>query len=92
MFLVPISAVVVGFSLTGNPLIARTVLAILAAGIVTSWLSGAILAGRRVSLSRAAAHAALAFVAIVASVYLAVDRGHVIDFIIETWHQGHERG
>jgi hypothetical protein len=25
-------------------------------------------------------------------VYLAVDRGHVIDFLIETWHQGHERG
>jgi hypothetical protein len=93
MFIVPIGAVVVGFALTGNALIARTVFAIVIAGIVTSWLSGAILAGRvQVTLARAAAHAALAFIAIVASVYLAVDRGHVIDFIIETWHQGHERG
>jgi hypothetical protein len=93
MFIVPIGAVVVGFALTGNPLIARTVLAIVIAGVVTSWLSGAILDGRtQVKLARAAGHAALAFVAIVASVYLAVDRGHVIDFIIETWHRGHERG
>jgi hypothetical protein len=93
LFLVPIGAVVVGFSLTGNPLIARTVLAIMIAGIVTSWLSGAILdSGDRPRLARAVAHAALAVVAILASVYLAVDRGHVIDFIIETWHQGHERG
>jgi hypothetical protein len=93
LFLVPIGAVVVGFSLTGNPLIARTVLAIMIAGIVTSWLSGAILDARaRPRLRRAAVHAALAMIAILASVYLAVDRGHVIDFIIETWHQGHERG
>ena len=93
MFIVPIGAVVVGFALTGNPLIARTVLAIVIAGVATSWISGAILDGRpHVKLSRAASHAALALVALVASVYLAVDRGHVIDFIIETWHQGHERG
>ncbi|HEY5921957.1 MAG TPA: tetratricopeptide repeat protein [Kofleriaceae bacterium] len=93
LFLVPISAVVVGFALTGNPLIARTVLAIILAGVVTSWVSGAILDGQpRVRLGRAAAHAGLSIVAILASVYLAVDRGHVIDFIIETWHQGHERG
>ena len=93
LFLLPIGAVVVAFSLTGNPLIARTVLVIIVAGIATSWLSGAILDGqRRVGLARAAAHAGLAVVAIVASVYLAVDRGHVIDFVIETWHQGHERG
>lgn len=92
MFLVPIAAVVVAFSYTGNPLVARTVLAILIAGVVTSWLSGALLDGRRVRLPRALLHAALAVVAIAASAYLAVDRGHVIDFLIETWHQGHERG
>lgn len=93
LFLLPLGAVVVAFSLTGNPLIARTVVAILVAGVVTSWISGAILDGQgRVRFSRAAAHASLAVVAILASVYLAVDRGHVIDFVIETWHQGHERG
>ena len=93
LFMLPIGAVVVGFALTGNPLIARTVIAIVVAGIITSWISGAVLEGRRrVRLPRAAAHAALALVAILASAYLAVDRGHVIDFIIETWHQGHERG
>jgi hypothetical protein len=70
------------------------VLAIMIAGIVTSWMSGAILDARaqRPRVARVIAHAGLAVAAILASVYLAVDRGHVIDFIIETWHQGHERG
>ena len=91
LFLAPIAVVVIAFSYTGNPLIARTVLAILVAGVITSWLSGAVLHGReRVGLARAGVHAALSVVAILAAVYLAVDRGHVIDFVIETWHQGHE--
>lgn len=92
LFLLPIGAVVVAFSLTGNPLIAHTVVAIVGAGIATSWISGALLHGRPVRFGRAAAHAALAVIAIVAAVYLAVDRGHVIDFIIETWRAGFERG
>ena len=72
-------------------LIARTVLAIVIAGVVTSWLSGAILDGReRVEFLRAATHAALAFVAIVASVYLAVDQRDRLHH--RDWHQGHERG
>ncbi|HEX5060703.1 MAG TPA: hypothetical protein VFV99_15145 [Kofleriaceae bacterium] len=93
LFLVPIAAVVVGFSFTGNPLVARTVLAILAAGVATSWVSGAVLEGQpRVRFRRALLHASLAIVAVVAAAYLAVDRGHVIDFIIETLRSGHERG
>lgn len=92
LFFVPIGAVVVAFAFTGNPLIARTVLAIVGAGVATSWVSGALLHGRAVTFGRAAAHAALAMLAIVAAVYLAVDRGHVIDFIIETWRAGFERG
>jgi hypothetical protein len=92
LFLVPIGAVICAIAFTGNPLIARTVLAIVVAGIVTSWLSGALLAaGPRLRLRGLLLHASLAIVAIVASVYLAVDRGHVIDFIIETWHAGPER-
>lgn len=91
LFLVPIGVVIVAIGFTGNPLIARTVLAIIVAGIATSWLSGALLAGQpRVRFARAALHASLATIAILASVYLAVDRGHVIDFIIETWHSGPE--
>ncbi len=92
VFFVPIGAVIVAFAFTGNPLIARTVLAIVGAGIATSWVSGALLHGRPVRLARAAAHAVLAVLAIVAAVYLAVDRGHVIDFVIETWRAGFERG
>ena len=93
LFLLPIGAVVIAFSFTGNQLISRTVIAIVAAGIAISWLSGAILDGRpRVGLRRALTRAALAVAAILASVYLAVDRGHVIDFVIETWRHGHERG
>jgi tetratricopeptide (TPR) repeat protein len=92
LFLLPIAGVVAAFALTGNPLISRTVIAILVAGIATSWISGAILDGQRVGLRRAALHAALCSVAVLASVYLAVDRRYVIDFVIETWHRGHERG
>lgn len=93
LFLLPLGGVLVAFALTGNRLIARTVIVIVIAGLVASWGSGAILEGSRpVRLSRAAVHASLAVLAILASVYLAVDHGHVIDFVIETWRRGHERG
>jgi len=93
LFLVPIGGVLVAIAFTGNPLIARAVLAIVSAGIATSWLSGAILDGQRrpLRLQRIALHVMLAFVAIAAASYLAVDRGHVIDFVIETWRSGMER-
>ena len=91
VFLVPIGVVICAFSYTGNPLIARTVVAIMVAGIATSWLSGAVLdAQPRVRLARVLVHAAIVVIATVAAVYLAVDRGHVIDFVIETWRSGHE--
>jgi len=91
LFLVPIGGVLVALALTGNPLVARTVIAIVGGGIATSWLSGAILAGTRPRLRVALLHAAFAVLAIGAICYLAIDRGRLIDLLIETWKSGPER-
>ena len=91
LFLVPIGGVLVALALTGNPLVARTVIAIVGGGIATSWLSGAILAGTKPRLRVALVHAALAVLAIGAICYLAIDRGRLIDLLIETWQSGPER-
>lgn len=91
IYLLPIAAVMVFVAYTGNPLVARAVRTIVIAGLVVSWVSGAILA-ERVSLRRALLHAACAVLAVGAVTYLAVDDGHLIDFVLETWRAGHERG
>lgn len=93
MFLLPIAAILVVIAYTGNRLVARAVLGIVGGGVITSWLSGAILDGcSRVRLSRAMGHVAFAVLAIVAATYIAVDRGQLINFVIETWRTGHELG
>ncbi len=93
LFIVPLAVILVVVAYTGNPLVARAVRTIAVAGVAASWMSGAILEGRpRVTLRRMLAHAGLAIVAIVAATYLAVDDGHLINFVIETWQAGHEVG
>jgi hypothetical protein len=92
LFLVPIAAVLVIVAYTGNPLVARAVRTIALAGIAASWLSGAILDGSPApSRRRLVLQAALAILAVGAATYLAVDSGHLISFVIETWHGGPER-
>jgi len=91
VILVPLSLVLGVLAVTGNPLGARAVRTIVFAGLVVSWVSGAILA-ERVALRRALAHALCAVLAVGAVTYLAVDDGHLIDFVLETWRAGHERG
>lgn len=92
LFLAPVAAVLVALAYTGNPLVARAVRAIAIAGVVVSWLSGAILRAGPRHRRRAITHALLAIVAVASVAYLAVDRGHLIDFVRETWRAGHERG
>lgn len=88
LFLVPIAIVLILVASTGNPLVAAAVRAIAIAGIAASWMSGAILSGARVTLRRAIVHAVIALVAVGAATYVAVDRGHLVDLLIETWRLG----
>ena len=90
--MIPIAVVLVVVAYTGNPLVARAIRTIVIAGIAASWIGGAILGGTRIALSRALLHGAAAMLAVAAITYIAVDDGHLIDFVIETWRAGHERG
>jgi tetratricopeptide (TPR) repeat protein len=87
-FLVPIGAVLTLVSRTGNPLVARAVLAVALAGGAVSWISGALLANAPRSARRIMLHVVLALVAVAACTYLAVDHGRLIDLLSETWRSG----
>ncbi len=87
--LAALAAVLVAVAWTGNPMVARAVAAIAAAGAAIAWLSGAILAARgRIRLRYAAGHALLAAIAALAAAYLAIDRGQMLDLVVETWREG----
>lgn len=92
LFLVPVAIVLIVIAYTGNPLVARAVRTIVIAGVVASWISGTILGRDPVPLRRALLHALAAVIAVGAATYLAVDTGQLIDFVLETWRAGHERG
>lgn len=90
LFLAPVGVVFAVVAETGNPIVARAVWAIVGAGTLVAWLSGALLDGRRGHLRARmlVAHAVLAAIAVLAAVYLVVDRDHMIDLIVETWRGG----
>ena len=57
------------------------------------WISGAMLDTERarhgrIGARRAAVHAALAAVAVIAATYLAIDSDRMIDLVVETWKNG----
>jgi tetratricopeptide (TPR) repeat protein len=88
-FLLPIAIVLAVVAFTGNPLVARAVWAILAIGVAVAWLSGALLStGRPLRRRRLAVHVVGAALAVVAASYLAIDRGRMIDLVVETWKHG----
>lgn len=92
LFLAPIAGVLVIVAYTGNPLVARAVRTIALAGVAASWISGAILDGHPgPSRRRLLVQAALAALAVAAATYLAVDSGHLMTFVVETWRGGPER-
>jgi len=93
LFLLPIAVVLAVVAATGNPMVARAVRAVAIVGVGVAWLSGAMLelARRRrgkLGARRAAVHAAVAAIAVVAASYLAIDRDRMIDLIVETWRSG----
>jgi hypothetical protein len=58
-----------------------------------TWISGAALEAARlrcgaVAARRALLQAVLAAVAVAGAAYLAVDRGRMIDLVVETWEHG----
>ncbi len=93
VFLVPIALVLVVVAHTGNPLVARAVRSITVVGVVIAWLSGVLLEAARarhgkIRARRAIAQAVLAVLAVGSATYLAIDRGRMIDLVVETWRGG----
>jgi tetratricopeptide (TPR) repeat protein len=92
LFLFPVGAVLVVVSQTGNPLVARALLAIVVAGVLVAWVSGALLEARRkrgrVGAGRAVGQALIAAAAIAGATYLAVDRDRMLDLVAETIEHG----
>lgn len=93
MFFAPIAVVLAIVAATGNPLVARAVRAIAIVGAAVGWISGALLDTERarhgrIGARRAAVHAALAAVAVIAATYLAIDKDRMIDLVVETWKNG----
>jgi tetratricopeptide (TPR) repeat protein len=92
VFLIPIGAVLVAVAQTGNPLVAKALLAIVLAGIAVAWLSGALLEARAkhggIAARRAVGQALLAVAVMAGAAYLAVDRDRMLDLVGETWEHG----
>jgi hypothetical protein len=93
VFLIPIAAVLVVVAQTGNPLVARAVTWIVVAGVVITWISGALLDAMRargaVPLWRLGPHVLAVVLAVGAVGYLAILRSGSLDFVLETWRAGH---
>ena len=92
LYAVPVVAVVIAVSATGNDLVGRAIAWIGVGGLAIAWLSGAALAAaaRRAPLRapRVAAHLAAAVVAVLAVVYLSIVDDRLIDMVLETWAHG----
>lgn len=92
VFLLPIAGVLVAIAFTGNPVVARALLGILAAGVVAAWLSGVLFTLRRlrgpIGAARAIAQSALTIAAIGCVTYLAIDRDRLLDLVEETVEHG----
>jgi tetratricopeptide (TPR) repeat protein len=88
LFLLPISAVLVGVALTTHVAIAPAVFALTAGGLVLAWISGITLellrAHRRAIGMRAAINVALCLVSVIALVYIVLTHDDLLDMMIET--------
>lgn len=91
--MLPLAALVVGIAATGNPLVARSIIAIAIAGVAVAWISGVLVdvarERHRLSRARLAIHLACVMLAVGGIVFLAVERGGVIHLLVETWRGGH---
>lgn len=93
LFALPIAALVAALAVTGNPLVARAIVTIVIAGIAVAWLSGVLVdvarEHGRLSRARLALHVSGVLVSVASIVFLAVERGGVIQLLVETWRGGH---
>lgn len=93
LFLIPVAALLIVVAETGNPLVARAVRTIVVAGVAVAWISGALLEAARmrgpVGAARMAVQALLAVTTVALAAYLAIDRDHVLELLLETWRGGH---
>jgi hypothetical protein len=94
VFLAPIVAVLIGVAFTTHRLIAPAVAMISIGGLVLAYLSGATLEHlrqhRRATRLRGVIHAVLCLVSVVALVYIALTKDHLLDLLIETVRFGPE--
>jgi hypothetical protein len=88
IYYLPIAALLAIVSQTGNPLVARAVIAIGLIGVVVTWVSGALLSGAPVRLRTVIAHGLCVTAAILAAAYLVLDGERMLDLVIETWRGG----
>ncbi len=93
VFLVPLAGLLILIGYRGNPLVAHAVRDIAFGGVVIAWISGTLLDATRVRhghvpFHRAVVHAALALLVVGVMAYLALDRDHLLDLVIETWRGG----
>ena len=88
LFFLPIAVLIVIVAQTGNPLVAAAVRWIAIAGVVVAWVSGVLLTLRRPSRLGLVLHSVLTVTAVLAIVFLAVERDRTLDLVIETWRSG----
>ncbi|MEO8705156.1 MAG: hypothetical protein ABI867_34240 [Kofleriaceae bacterium] len=92
VFLFPVGAVLAGVGQTGNPVVAKALLAIVIAGLAVAWLSGALLEARRsrgsIGGTRAVIQAVIAAGVVACAAYLAIDRDRLLDLVEETVQHG----
>ena len=95
LYLAPPAVLLSIMALTGNVLIARAVITVLAGGLLVTWISGALLDAARardaLTLRRVVAHATLALVVVGAIGILALSRDALLDLIAATFRDGVER-
>lgn len=91
LYLAPVAVLIGAMALTGNVLVARAVISVLGAGLVVTWLSGALLTGVPLTRRRVAVHATLAILAVASVALLALSRDALLDLLAATFRDGVER-
>lgn len=94
IFLAPVAAVMIGVALTTHETIAPAVTIVSAGGLLLAGVSGATLdllrAAGRPMRRRAVLHVGICFVAVVALLFIALVRDHLLELVIETVRFGPE--
>jgi tetratricopeptide (TPR) repeat protein len=95
LYMLPIAALLLGVAFTGHEAIAPAVAIMCGGALALAWLSGAALDHARARgvgrhRLRVLAHTAAVSLAVLALCYIAVQRGHLVDMLLETVRFGPE--